>query len=125
MNRTDKMEYEYIKAIKLNPANPALYNDYAVFLHKYKRDLDGAVLYLNRAIKFDPENTIYKSNLCKILKIRKLKTRKRHYLLSLAIAAIMFWIGYNGYTNFMNLFSLFVLVQIVLNYQNNLNGIYS
>ena len=125
MNKTDKMEYEYIKAIKLNPVNASLYNDYAVFLHRYKRDLDGALIYLNRAIKFDPENKIYKSNLYKILKTRKIKNRKRHYILSLAVAAVMFFIGYNGYANFMNLLSLFVLVQIVLNYQNNLDRSYS
>lgn len=120
MNKIDKMEYEYAKAIKLNPTNAALYNDYAVFLHKYKKDVNGAIKYFNRALKFDYDNKTYKSNLYKILKSKRLKNRNRYYIFSLVIAGIMIWIGYNGYTNFMNLLSLFVLVQIVLNYQNNL-----
>ena len=125
MNRIARMEAEYINAIESNPTNSEIYNDYAVFLYRYKKDTISALKYLNRAIKFAPDNKIYKSNIQKILKSRKAKIRRRYYIFSLIVAGIMFWIGYNGYTNFMNLFSLFVLVQIVLNYQNNLNGVYS
>lgn len=125
MNKTEKIKYEYLKAIKMNPANAPLYNDYAVFLHKFEHDDKGALFYLNRAIKFDPDNKTYKANVVKILKSRKTKVYRRYYVLSLMVAAVMFWIGYNGYTNLMNLLSLFVLVQIVLNYQNNFNKIYT
>lgn len=124
MNKTDTIKYEYIKAIRMNPVNASLYNDYAVFLHKYKKDVDGALFYLNRAIKFDPHNKVYRTNVYKILKSRKTKVQHRYYVLSLIVAAVMVWIGCNGYTNIMNLLSLFVLVQIVLNYQNNFNKIY-
>ena len=125
MNRIDRLEAEYINAIESNPTNSEIYNDYAVFLYRYKNDTISALKYLNRAIKFAPNNKIYKSNIKKILKSRKTKICRRYYIFSLVVVGIMFWIGYNGYTNLMNLFSLFVLVQIVLNYQNNLNGVYS
>ena len=125
MNRTEKIEREYAKAIAANPTNSELYNDFAVFLYKYKKDTLNAIKYLNRATKFSPDNKIYKSNIQKILKSHNKKLHRRYYIFSLVVAGIMFWIGYNGYTNFMNLLSLFVLVQIVLNYQNNLNEVYS
>ena len=38
MNTIEKMENEYMKALKTNPCNASLNNDYAVFLYKYKHD---------------------------------------------------------------------------------------
>lgn len=118
MNKIDKIDYEYKKAIKFNPFNAALYNDYAVFLEKYKHDFELSVKYLNRAIKFEPENKLYKNNLNKLIKKYNLKTQKRYTIFTLILVGIMFWIGYQGYTNFMNIFALFILAQIILSNQN-------
>lgn len=118
MNRNDRIEFEYKKAIKNNPCNAALFNDYAVFIDKYRHDFDLSVKYLNRAIKFEPENNLYKSNLNKLLKKYEIKTQKRYTVFTLFLVGVMLWIGYQGYTNFMNIFALFLLAQIVLNYQN-------
>ena len=38
MNKTDKIEKEFIKAIKTYPQNAELYNDYAMFLYRFKND---------------------------------------------------------------------------------------
>ena len=38
MNKIERMELEYKKAIKYYPTNASIYNDYAVFLHRYKKD---------------------------------------------------------------------------------------
>ena len=115
MNRTDRMEYEYIKAIKSNPTNASLYNDYAVFLNRYRNDDIQAIKYLNRAIKFNPNNGVYKTNLNILLKkqTQKFETRKNIFILFLT--SVMIWIGYMGYTNIMNIMSLFILAQLVLN----------
>ena len=114
MNKTDRIENEYLKAINANPCNSSLYNDYAIFLSKYRKDNISAVKYLNRAIKFSPDNAIYKSNLNKIIKQYKAKNQVRYTIFLIFLISVMLWIGYEGYTNFMNIFSLFVLAQVVL-----------
>lgn len=117
MNRINKINIEYQKALKYNPKNTNLYNDYAVFLHKYKKDTDSAIKYLCKAIQFEPQNIIYKSNYKKLLREKNLKNRKRYNIFLLIIAGVMVWISFNGYTNFMNILSLFLLAQIVINNQ--------
>ncbi len=119
MNRTDKLEYEYIKAIKTNPCNSSLYNDYGVFLEKYRNDDYSAIKYFNRAIRLAPNKQIYKSNLNKILKKLEAKSRRRHMIFVIFLACLMFWLGYNGYSNFANIVPLFLLAQIILNSQRN------
>jgi len=125
MNKTDKIEYEYIKAIKLNPVNASLYNDYAVFLNKYRKDDIMAIRYLNKALKFNPDNKVYKTNLNILLKkqSRKIENRKNMFLLFLT--GVIAWIGYMGYTNMMNIMSLFILAQLVLNSRRTMNKIYN
>jgi len=120
MNRIDKMENEYMKAINLNPYNASLYNDYAVFLSKYRKDNISAIKYFNRAVKFSPNNAIYKSNLNKLLKKYEAKNCIRHYVFLVFLVGVMLWIGYAGYTNFMNVFSLFVLAQVVIQSKNDI-----
>ena len=119
MNRNDRIDFEYKKAIKNNPYNAVLYNDYAVFLDKYRHDFEASLKYLNRAIKFDPENRLYKYNLNKLIKKYEMKAQKRYTIFTLFLIGVMFWIGYQGYTNFMNIFALFVLAQIILSYQKS------
>ena len=127
MNKLDRIENEYLKAIHINPYNASLYNDYAIFLSKYKNDSLSAVKYLNRAIKFAPTNPIYKSNMAKLIKKYETKNNLRYTIFTLFVVGVMLWIGIEGYTNFMNIFSLFVLAQIVLYSQkriiNQLNEI--
>ncbi len=119
MNRLDVMEYEYRKAISTNLNNATLYNDYGVFLTKYRKDYKQALKYFNRAIKFEPENRIYKSNFNKTIRKQEQKLSLIHNVFMVFLVCIMSWIGLNGYTNIMNLLSLFVLAQIVLTYQKN------
>ena len=119
MNRIDRMEYEYQRAIRTNSNNATLYNDYGVFLTKYRKDYKQALKYFNRAIKFEPENKIYKSNFNKTIHKQEQKISLIHNIFMVALAGVMSWIGLNGYTNIMNLLSLFVLSQIVLTYQKN------
>jgi tetratricopeptide (TPR) repeat protein len=109
------MEYEYIKAIKSNPTNASLYNDYAVFLNRYRKDDIQAIKYLNRAIKFNPNNGVYKTNLNILLKKQTQKFETRENIFILFLTSVMIWIGYMGYTNIMNIMSLFILAQLVLN----------
>ena len=120
MNKIEKVEQEYKKAIKINPTNSSLYNDYAVFLSKYRKDLGASLKYLNLALKLNPENKIFKSNLNKIIKQQEIKVQRRHNIFLLFIIGVMLWIGYEGYTNFLNLLTLFVLAQTVLNYPKTL-----
>ena len=120
MNRTDRMEYEYIKAIKSNPTNASLYNDYAVFLNRYRKDDILAIKYLNRAIKFNPNNGVYKTNLNILLKKQAQKYETRKNIFILFLISVMIWIGYMGYTNIMNIMSLFILAQLVLNNRKTL-----
>ena len=114
MNKFDKLENEYIKAIDNNPCNASLYNDYAVFLNKYKRDFYNSAKYLTRAIRLEPNNYIYKSNLNKIIKKHNNKNHIRYIIFALFILGIILWIACNGYSNFVNTISLFLLAQIVL-----------
>ncbi len=120
MNKIERVEKEYKKAIKVNPTNSSLYNDYAVFLSKYRKDLESSLKYLNLALKLNPENKIFKSNLNKIIKQQEIKIQRRHNIFLLFIIGVMLWIGYEGYTNFLNLLTLFVLAQTVLNYPKTL-----
>ena len=119
MKRVDKVENEFIKAINIQPCNASLYNDYAVFLSKYRKDNFTALKYLNRAIKFAPENMIYKSNFNKLIKKCESENNLKYTIFLLFIVAIMMWIGFKGYTNFMNIFSLFILAQTVLQTRKN------
>ena len=120
MNKLEKIEKEYVKAIKSNPTNSILYNDYAVFLDKYRNDYEGAFKYLNKALKFEPQNSFYQTNLNRIIKKYEAKSNRRNGIFLIFLIGVMTWIGYNGYTNFMNLLTLFVLAQTVLNYKNPL-----
>jgi tetratricopeptide (TPR) repeat protein len=120
MNKIEKVETEYKKAIKINPTNSSLYNDYAVFLSKYRKDVDSAYKDISVALRLNPKNRILKSNINKILQQQELKSRRRHNIFLLFIVVVMLWIGYEGYTNFLNLLTLFVLAQTVLNYPKTL-----
>lgn len=125
MDRTDKIGYEFQKAILQNPNNASLYNDYAVFLSTYKKNYVLALKYFNRAIKFEPDNKIYKSNFNKTIQKHEKEFLFRHNVFMFFLIGVMIWIGVNGYTNIMNLLSLFVLAQIVLIYQkNNIKKLY-
>jgi len=121
MNKTDKIEYEFQKAIFQNPINASLYNDYAVFLSKYRKDYCAALKNFSRAIKFDPQNKIYKSNFNKTIRLQENKINFRHNIFMIFLISVMSWIGINGYTNIMNLFSLFVIAQLVLSYKQSIS----
>ena len=126
MNKLDRVEYEYQKAIELNPNNASLYNDYAVFLNRYRKDYRAALKYLNRAIKFEPDNKIYKLNFNKTIRDCERCACRRYNLFLIFLIGVMIWIGINEYTNIMNLLSLLVLSQMILSYQkNNFKKLYS
>ena len=120
MNKIQKMENEYKKALVCNPYNASLYNDYALFLYKYKKDTENSLKQLNRAIKFDPLNRVYKMNYLKIIRNRDLGVGKRYNFFILFVLGIMLWLGFSGYNNYMNMFSLFIVAQIVINYQKTI-----
>ena len=119
MNRLDVMEYEYQKAIRTNLNNATLYNDYGIFLTKYKKNYNRALKCFSKAIKLEPENNVYKSNFNKTIRRQEQKLSFRHNVFMVFLVCVMGWIGLNGYTNVMNLLSLFVLAQIVLTCQKN------
>ena len=119
MNKTLKIEREFTKAIKLYPNSAELYNDYAMFLYRYKNDYNKATNLLKKAIRLAPENKIYKFNYNKIIRQTEVKIGSYYNLLILAIVAIMVWLSTNGYNNFLNMFSLFAIAQIIINYRKN------
>lgn len=119
MNKTLKIEKEFTKAIKLYPNSAELYNDYAMFLYRYKNDYNEATNLLKKAIRLAPENKIYKFNYNKIIRQTEVKIGSYYNLLILAIVAIMVWLSTNGYNNFLNMFSLFAIAQIIINYKKN------
>lgn len=119
MNKTLKIEKEFTKAIKLYPNSAELYNDYAMFLYRYKNDYNEATNLLKKAIRLAPENKIYKFNYNKIIRQTEIKIGNYYNLLILAIVAIMVWLSTNGYNNFLNIFSLFAVAQIIINYRKN------
>lgn len=119
MNKTLKIEKEFTKAIKLYPNSAELYNDYAMFLYRYKNDYNEATNLLKKAIRLAPENKIYKFNYNKIIRQTEIKIGNYYNLLILAIVAIMVWLSTNGYNNFLNIFSLFAIAQIIINYRKN------
>lgn len=119
MNKTLKFEREFTKAIKLYPNSAELYNDYAMFLYRYKNDYNEATNLLKKAIRLAPENKIYKFNYNKIIRQTEVKIGSYYNLLILAIVAIMVWLSTNGYNNFLNMFSLFAIAQIIINYKKN------
>lgn len=119
MNKTLKIEREFKKAITLYPSSPELYNDYAMFLYRYKNDYNEATNLLKKAIRLSPENKIYKFNYNKIIRQTEVKIGSYYNLLILAIVAIMVWLSTNGYNNFLNMFSLFAVAQIIINYRKN------
>ena len=119
MNKTLKIEREFTKAIKLYPNSAELYNDYAMFLYRYKNDYNEATNLLKKAIRLAPENKIYKFNYNKIIRQTEVKIGSYYNLLILAIVAIMVWLSTNGYNNFLNMFSLFAIAQIIINYKKN------
>jgi len=120
MNQIEKIEKEFINSIKLNPYNADLYNDYAIFLCKYKNDYTKACGLLKKAHSLNPYNKIYKYNYSKILRKSDDKFDIYHNLLIFAIVGIMTWLSINEYHNFLNMFSLFIVAQIVMNYQKNI-----
>ncbi len=120
MNKTDKIEKEFIKAIKTYPQNAELYNDYAMFLYRFKNDYITASKLLFKACRLSPENKIYRYNYNKILRNTNMKFSNYHTLLAVIIAGIMCWLSFNGYNSFLNMFTLFLVAQIVINYQKNL-----
>ncbi len=120
MNETDKIEKEFLKAIKTYTKNAELYNDYAMFLYRYKNDYITASQLLYKACRLAPENRIYRYNYNKILRNTEIKFGNYHNFLVLVILGIMCWLSFNGYHNFLNMFSLFLVAQIVINYQKNL-----
>ncbi len=120
MNRIEKMEKEFLNAIKIYPQSADLYNDYAMFLYRYKNEYNMAVRLLAKAIRLNPENRIYKYNYNKVLHNTEIKFANYHNFLVLLILGIMCWLSINGYHNFLNMFSLFLVAQIVINYQRNL-----
>lgn len=119
MNKTLKIEKEFTKAIKLYPNSAELYNDYAMFLYRYKNDYNEATNLLKKAIRLAPENKIYKFNYNKIIRQTEIKIGNYYNLLILAIIGIMVWLSTNGYNNFLNIFSLFAVAQIIINYRKN------
>ena len=119
MKKMDRIEYEYQRAIKENPNNAFLYNDYGIFLSKYKKEYKHALKYFNRAIKFEPSNKIYKLNFNRTLQKQEQQISLRHNIFMVFLIGEMSWIGINEYTNVMNLVSLFILAQLVLTYQRN------
>ncbi len=120
MNKIQRIETEYKKALAGNQFNASLYNDYALFLYRYKRDVEASLKQLNRAIKFDPENRMYKTNYIKIVKSRGAAVKKRYNLFAIFVVSLMLWLGFSGYNNYMNMLSLFIVAQIVINYQRTL-----
>ncbi len=125
MNKVEKLKREYLKAIKLNPANSDLLNDYAMFLYRYKNDYNNATKLLGKAIKLNPYNNMYKYNYNKIISGTNSRFDNYHNFLVLVIIGIMAWLSFNGYHNFLNMFLLFTVAQIVMNYQKNLSKKYN
>lgn len=94
--------------------NASLYNDYAIFLFKYKNDLNNSIKYLGKAIKSEPENMVYKANFARIMNERENNLSKVYTIFILAVVGLMLWLGYNEYTNYMNILSLFAVIQLAL-----------
>lgn len=115
MSMVKKIENEYKRAIKSCPENASLYNDYAVFLCKYKNNRELALKYMSKALMFNPSNKTFKSNYLKLRKrVNSQKTSRKHNVFAICVVVLMVWLGYNGYSNFMNMLSLFIVAQIVL-----------
>lgn len=120
MNKVERIEREFLRAIKCDLNNADLYNDYAIFLYRYKNDYNKSVALLKKAVSLNPYNRIYRDNYNKILRSTEVKFNNYHSFFVLLIAGIMVWLSFSGYHNFMNMFSLFIVAQIVMNYQKNL-----
>ena len=101
-------------------ANASLYNDYAIFLFKYKKDINNSIKYLNKAIKTEPGNKVYKANFARIMNERESSLSNIYTIFILGVVGIMLWLGYNGYTNYMNVFSLFAVIQLALHQQKRI-----
>lgn len=121
MNKIRSIENEFRKALKMYPNSAELYNDYGMFLYRYKKDCGNAAKFLIKALRINPENKLYRYNYNKIIREASTKFENYHNFLVLLIFAIMVWLGFNGYNNLMNMVSLFLLAQIIMNYQKNLN----
>lgn len=120
MNKVEKIEREFLKAIKSDLNNADLYNDYAIFLCRYRNDYDRALGFLKKALALNPYNKIYRENYSNVLRKTGTRINMYHSFLVLVIVGVMGWLSYSGYHNFLNMFSLFIVAQIVMNYQKNL-----
>lgn len=94
--------------------NASLYNDYAIFLFKYKNDLNNSIKYLGKAIKSEPKNMVYRANFARIMNEKENNLSKVYTIFILGVVGLMLWLGYNEYTNYMNILSLFAVIQLAL-----------
>ena len=113
-------EIRHTSLMEKRKVNASLYNDYAVFLFKYKNDLNNSIKYLTKAIKTEPENMVYRANFARVMNEKEKNLSKIYTLFILAVVGIMLWLGYNGYTNYMNVLSLFAVIQLALHHQRKI-----
>lgn len=120
MNKVERIEREFVRALRMYPMSDELYNDYAMFLYRHKNDYNMAIKLLQKALRINPQSKIYRYNYNKIINSTKARFTNYHNFLVFLIFGIMVWLGFYGYNNLMNMASLFLLAQIIMNYQKNM-----
>ena len=113
-------EIRHTSLMEKRKVNASLYNNYAVFLFKYKNDLNSSIKYFTKAIKTEPENIVYRANFARVMNEKEKNLSKIYTIFILAVVGIMLWLGYNGYTNYMNVLSLFAVIQLALQHQRKI-----
>ncbi|HYF32062.1 MAG TPA: tetratricopeptide repeat protein [Chitinophagaceae bacterium] len=65
--RFDEAENHFLRSIELNPYDPTLYNNYALFLDRHRKDFDAADKYFLKALELAPNDAVVNGNYASFL----------------------------------------------------------